>query len=132
MRSESSCRLGRPDQLTDFLPVHANSSGSASETCRCVLLPSAQTSLNDLSTTYYRLSASPRQLFKQRFRNMQVHSFALSSGPLSASPRQLFRQRFRNMQVYSFLCPQLRPPLRQPTSTLQAVLQKHAGVFLCP
>jgi hypothetical protein len=32
-------------------PVHANSSGSASETCRCVLLPSAQTPLNDLSTT---------------------------------------------------------------------------------
>jgi hypothetical protein len=51
MRSESACRLGRLDQLTDSLPAHANSSGSASETCRCVLLPSAQTPFNDLSTT---------------------------------------------------------------------------------
>jgi hypothetical protein len=32
-------------------PVHANSSDEASETCRCVLLPSAQPPLNDLSST---------------------------------------------------------------------------------
>jgi hypothetical protein len=133
MRSESSCRLGRLDQLTDFLQAHANSSGSASETCRCVLLPSA--------------SASPRYLFRQRFRNMQVCFFALSSDtllmtclkpPLSQSLPTLQAALQKHAGV--FFCHQLRhrlmtcllPPLYQYTPTLQAALQKHAGTFFGP